>query len=94
MFLKAIQVLIRLKFQILLKLSYNLKQLNLQLKKLIELLTQLKDFEFVTTVNLVYKKIESEDKRKYDNFHSSSKAETIINKSDINDMFQSIYTKL
>ena len=57
-------------------------------------MTQLKGFEFVTTLNLVYKKVESEDKRKYDNFYSSSKAETIINESDINDVFQSIYTKL
>ena len=45
----------------------------------------------MTTLVLVFKKIESEDKTKYDNFYSSSKAETIINKSDIDDVFQSIY---
>ena len=51
--------------------------------KLIELLTQLKGFEFVATLVLVFKKIKSEDKTKYDNFYSSSKAEIIINESDI-----------
>ena len=49
--------------------------------KVIELLTQLKGFKFVTTLVLEHllKKIESEDKTKYDNFYSSSKAEIIIN---------------
>ena len=46
----------------------------------------------MTTLVLVFKKIESEDKTKYDNFYSSSKAEIIINESDIDDVFQSIYT--
>ena len=40
----------------------------------------------------MFKKIESEDKTKYDSFHSNSKAEIIINKSDIDDVFKSIYT--
>ena len=60
--------------------SFNLE---LQLKdtesviksKLIELLIQLKGFKFVTTLVLVFKKIESKDKTKYDNFHLSSKSE-------------------
>ena len=43
---------------------------------------------------LVLKKIESKDKTKYDNFHSSSKAEIIINESDIDDTFQSIFTTI
>ena len=42
--------------------------------KLIELLTQLREFKFVALLALVFKKIESEDKTKYDNFYSSSKA--------------------
>ena len=46
----------------------------------------------MTTVVLVFKKIESEDKTKYDTFHSNSKAEIIINGSNIDDVFQSIYT--
>ena len=47
----------------------------------------------MTALVLVFEKIESEDKTKYDNFHSSSKAETIISESDIN-VFQSIYTTI
>ena len=63
-------------------------------RKLIELLTQLKGFKFVTTPVLVFKNKESEDKTKYDNFYSISKAEIIINASDIDDVFQSIYTTI
>ena len=55
-------------------------------------MTQLKGFKFVTTLVLVFKKIESKDKTKFDNFYSSSKAEIIINESDMDDVFQSIYT--
>ena len=55
-------------------------------------MTQLKDFKFVTTLFLVFKKIESEDKTEYDNFYSSSRAEIIINESEIDDVFQSNYT--
>ena len=40
---------------------------------------------------LVLKKIECEDKTKYDTFYSNSKTEIIINKSDIDDAFKSIY---
>ena len=46
----------------------------------------------MATLTLVFKDIESEDKTKYDTFYSSSKAEIIINKSVIDDVFQSIYT--
>ena len=80
--------------------SYNVEILNsfnleLQLKdtesaiksKLIELLTQLKGFKFVTKLVLVFKKTESKDKIKYDNFYLSSKAEIIINEGDIDDVF-------
>ena len=45
----------------------------------------------MTTLVLVFKKIESEVKTKYDNFYSSSKAEIIINESDIDYVFQSVY---
>ena len=57
---------------------------------LMQLLLQLKGFKVVTTLLLVFKKIESEDKTDYDNFYSSSKAEININESDIDDVFQSI----
>ena len=43
---------------------------------------------------LVFKKVESEDKTKSDKFYSSSKAEIIINESDIDYLFQSIYTTI
>ena len=43
----------------------------------------------MTTLVLVFKKIESEDKTKYDNFYWSLRAEIIINESDIDDVFQS-----
>ena len=55
-------------------------------------MTQLKGFKFVATLVLVFEKIESEDKTNYGNFYSSSKTETIINESDIDDVFQSSYT--
>ena len=57
--------------------------------KLIEILTQLKVFKFVTTLVLVLKKIENKDKTKYDNFYSISKAGTITNENDIVNVFQS-----
>ena len=55
-------------------------------------MTQLKDFKFTTTLILVFKKIEIKDKAEHDTFHSHSKAETITNESDIDDMFHLIYT--
>ena len=47
----------------------------------------------MTTLVFVFKMIESEDKTKYDNFFSSSKAEIIINESD-NNVFQKTYTTI
>ena len=46
----------------------------------------------MTTLFLMFKKIESEDRIKYDTFYSHSKAEAIINESDIDDVFKPIYT--
>ena len=48
----------------------------------------------MATLVLVFKKIESKDKTLYDNFYSSSKAEIIINESNIDDVFESIYTTI
>ena len=45
----------------------------------------------MATLVLVFKKIESEDKTKYDTFYSNSKAAIITNESDIGKVFQSIY---
>ena len=56
--------------------------------KLIELLTPLKGFKFVTTLISVFKKTESKAKTKFENFYSNSKVEIIINESDIDDVFQ------
>ena len=55
-------------------------------------MSELKGFKFVTTLVLVFKKIESKYKTKRGNFYSGSKAEIIINESDIDDVFRSIYT--
>ena len=38
------------------------------------------------------KKIESDDKTKYDTSYSHSKVETVIHESDISDVFESIYS--
>ena len=55
-------------------------------------MTEVRGFKFVTTLVLVLKEIESQDKAKYDTFYSHSKAEIIITESDIDDsVFKSIY---
>ena len=48
----------------------------------------------MTTLVLVLKKIKSKDKTKFDNFYSSSKAEIIINKSEIDNVFESVYSTI
>ena len=48
----------------------------------------------MTILIWVLKKIESDDKTKYDSFHLHSKAEAITNESDIDDAFQSFYTTI
>ena len=50
----------------------------------------------VITLYLVFRRIEIKDKTKYDSFYSSSESETeiIINKSDIKNVFKSIYTTI
>ena len=48
----------------------------------------------MTTPVLVLKKIESEDETKFDNFSPSSKAELIMNESDIENVFKSIYSTI
>ena len=48
----------------------------------------------MATLVHVLKKIESEDKTKSDNFYSSSKAGIIMNESDIDDEFESIYSTI
>ena len=55
--------------------------------KLIDLLSVLRGFQFVTTLVLEFKKIENNDKTKYSIFYSTSKAETVIDESDVDDLF-------
>ena len=57
-------------------------------------MSQLKGFTLVTTFVLVFQKTGSEHKSKYNNFYSSSKAEIIINESEIDDMYKWIYTSI
>ena len=48
----------------------------------------------MATLVAVPKKIESEDKTKFDHFYLNSKAIIIINESGIDDVFPSIYTTI
>ena len=84
--------------------TYNVEILNsfnheLQLKDtesaikniLIDSLSELRGFTFVTTLVLEFMKIESDDETTYSTFYSNLKAETFNNESDIDDVFESIY---
>ena len=55
------------------------------------MLPELRGFKFVITLILVFQKIESGDKKKFDNFYSNSKVEIIVNENDIENVFKSIY---
>ena len=59
-----------------------------------KLLSQLRRFKFVTTLVLVFKRIKSKDKTKFDNFYSTSNAEIIISESDIESDNYNKYTKI
>ena len=48
----------------------------------------------MTTLSLQSKKIQSDDKTLYSLFCLNSKAETIINESDIDDVFELIYNAI
>ena len=52
---------------------------------------ELKGFKFVRILVLEFQKLENDDETKYSTFYSFSKAEAIINKSDIDDVLKSIY---
>ena len=56
------------------------------------MLTVLRGFKFVTALVLGFNKIENDDETKFTTFYSNSKAETIVNESDIDDIFESVYT--
>ena len=60
--------------------------------ELVDLLTELKGFKFLTTLVLEFRKIQSDNKTQYSTFYSHSKSETIVNESDIDDVLESVYT--
>ena len=57
-------------------------------------MTELKGFKFVTTLVLEFKKIQSDDKTRYNTFYSILKAEAIVHESKIDDVFESIYSTI
>ena len=62
--------------------------------KLLDLLTELKVFNFVATLVLEFKKVRRDDKTKYNTFYSNSKTETNINEREIDGVFKSIYATI
>ena len=48
----------------------------------------------MTTLASEFKKIQSADEILYNTFYSNSKAETIINESDIDNVFKSVYSTI
>ena len=59
--------------------------------KPIDLLSRLRGFKFLTTLVVEFEKIENDDETKYSAFYSNLKPEIIINESDIDNIFESIY---
>ena len=57
-------------------------------------MSKLRGFKFVTTLVLAFNKIESDIKTKYGTFYSNSKAEMIIIESEIDGVFEIIYTTI
>ena len=72
-----------------------LKDTEFRIKdKLIDLVSKLKDFKFMAELVLEFKILENDDTTKYSTFYSNSKAEATINESDIDDVFESIYSTI
>ena len=57
-------------------------------------MSELRGSKFMTTSVSVVTKIESEDKAKYDSFYSYSEAAKVISESDIDDVCESISTRV
>ena len=62
--------------------------------KLNSLLNDLKALKYLKKLVLEFKKIKSNYKTKYSTFYSTSKVETIINESSMDDLFESIYSPI
>ena len=61
-------------------------------RKLKDLLTDLKGFIFVTTLILEFQKNSRYNETKYSTFYLPSKAEKNVNETDVDDVFESIYS--
>ena len=61
-------------------------------RKLKDLLTDLKGFIFVTTLILEFQKNSRYNETKYSTFYLPSKSEKNINETDVDDVFESIYS--
>ena len=62
--------------------------------KLVAFMTEFRSFKFVKIVFIDFNKIGTDDAVKYATFYCTSKAETTINVSGIDTVFQSIYTTI
>ena len=92
MLIKIRKVFIMLQYWIILIVNYSLKDTESAIRiKLKDLVTELKGFEFVMPLVLEFKNMQSDGETKYRTFYVSSKAEILINESDVNDVFGSIY---
>ena len=54
----------------------------------------MKELKFVTTLVLEFKELKICDETKYSIFYLFSQGETIINDSDIGNLFESVYSKI
>ena len=61
-------------------------------RKLKDLLTNFKGFIFVTTLILEFQKYSRYNETKYSTFYLPSKAEKNVNETDVDDVFESIYS--
>ena len=54
----------------------------------------MKGLKFVTTLVLEFKELKIYDETKYSTFYLFSQGETVINDSDIGNLFESVYSKI
>ena len=91
MLIKVMQILITIKLLVF-NPDLQLKETKLAIQiKIIHLLCEIREFKFVPTLVLKFKKIDSDDETKFSTVYSNLKTEAIINESDIYDIFESIY---
>ena len=94
MLIKVMQILITIKLLVF-NPDLQLKETKLAIQiKIIDLLCEIREFKFVPTLVLKFKKIDSDDETKFSTVYSNLKTEAIINESDIYDIFESIYVTI